>query len=69
MRNSSSVKSEASAGKVASKTVSEILSQLGGSIPLTGEAGKAGVKLVATGSGLPALSKKLVEKISGGQYT
>ena len=58
------------AGDLASKTAAEILSQLGGNTSHTGagEPQKAGAKLVPTGLGLPALPKKLVEKINTGHY-
>ena len=60
--------SRALADRVASAAAAEILSQLGGSATPTGEPGKVGVKLVPTGPGLPALPKRLVDKISAGQY-
>ncbi len=56
------------ASDIASETVTEILSQLSGSSTHAGEPQKAGTKLVPTGPGLPALPKKMVEKISAGQY-
>ena len=60
--------SGAAAGEVASKTVTEILSQLGGNTSQTAEAQKVGAKPIPTGPGLPVLPKKLVEKIIAGQY-
>ena len=56
------------ASDLASKTVTEILSQLSGSTSHAGEPQKAGTKLVPTRPGLPALPKKMVEKIRAGQY-
>lgn len=60
--------SGAPAGGGAPKTVAAILSQLGGSAPPAGEPGKSGTNLIPTGPGLPALPKRLVEKIISGHY-
>lgn len=50
------------------KTIASLLSQTGENPSSTGEPLKASFKQVAIGTGLPSLSKRLVEKIASGHY-
>ena len=50
------------------KTVADILSRLGESASTSAEPLKSMPKLIPTGAGLPALPKKLIERMVSGQY-